>query len=114
VGRWHNLNEMTKSAVHVLISGAAGQIGYSLIPLVAGGQMLGTDQPVVLHLLDIEPVQTVLEGVVMEIQDGAYPLVQGVVATTDYAQAFVDVDIAILVGGFPRKKVRGFIVVLMF
>lgn len=65
------------SPLKVLVSGAAGQIGYSLIPLVASGQAFGEKQAVVLHLLDIAPSRTVMEGVAMEIEDGAYPLVQG-------------------------------------
>jgi malate dehydrogenase len=95
--------KMSKSPIRVLISGAAGQIGYALIPLVAGGQVFGLDQPVILHLLDIEPMKQVLQGVVMEVDDGAYPLVHGVVATSDYQQAFNNVQAAFLVGGFPRK-----------
>lgn len=90
--------------LHVLVSGAAGQIGYALIPLIASGQAFGPDQPVVLHLLDIEPAKSSLEGVRMEVEDGGYALVHGVIASTDYAEAFKDVDVAVLVGGFPRKK----------
>jgi len=93
-----------KAPLHVLISGAAGQIGYSIIPLVASGLALGPDQPVVLHLLDITPAMKALSGVVMEIEDGAYPLVQDVIATDNYDEAFKGVDYCILVGGFPRKK----------
>lgn len=95
---------MMKQPKHVLISGAAGQIGYALIPLVATGQVLGPDQPVILHLLDIAPAMSMLAGVVMEINDGAYPLVHDVIATSDYATGFAGVDVAILVGGFPRKQ----------
>jgi len=90
--------------IHVLITGAAGQIGYSLIPLVASGAMLGPSQPVILHLLDIPRAEEGLKGVVMEIDDCAYPLVHGVVATTDIAAGFKDVDVAILLGGFPRLQ----------
>jgi malate dehydrogenase len=93
----------TKSPVRVLISGAAGQIGYALIPLVATGQVFGTDQPVILHLVDIEPMKQVLQGVVMEIDDGAYPLVHGVIATSNYEEGFKGIHYAFLVGGFPRK-----------
>eukprot|EP00455_Lapot_gusevi_P028621 TRINITY_DN305_c0_g1_i2.p2 TRINITY_DN305_c0_g1~~TRINITY_DN305_c0_g1_i2.p2 ORF type:complete len:339 (+),score=150.77 TRINITY_DN305_c0_g1_i2:81-1097(+) len=88
--------------VRVCITGAAGQIGYSLIPLVAGGSVLGPQQPVILHLLDIDVNR--LRGVVMEIDDCAYPLVKGVVATSDLEAAFKGVKVAFLVGGFPRLK----------
>lgn len=74
-------NMSSKAPIRVLITGAAGQIGYSLIPLVAGGSIFGADQPVILHLLDIPPAQKALDGVVMEIEDCAYPLLRGLVAT---------------------------------
>lgn len=80
-----------------------GQIGYALCPLVARGAMLGPDQPVILHLLDIEPAATALRGVAMELTDAAFPLLSGVVATTDLATAAAGVDVAVMVGGFPRK-----------
>jgi malate dehydrogenase len=66
-----------KAPVHVLITGAAGQIGYALCPMVARGAMLGPDTPVVLHLLDIEPAAAALEGVKMELLDAAFPLLHG-------------------------------------
>uniref|UniRef100_A0A6A7FZY2 Malate dehydrogenase, cytoplasmic n=1 Tax=Hirondellea gigas TaxID=1518452 RepID=A0A6A7FZY2_9CRUS len=93
-----------KEPIRVVISGAAGQIGYALIPLVAGGKTFGPNQPIILHLLDIPPAMKCLGGVVMEIEDCAYPLVRGIVATDSYEVAFDKVDWAILVGGFPRKK----------
>lgn len=93
----------TKPAMRVMITGAAGQIGYAICPMVAAGRMLGPDQPVILHLLDIEPAKQALEGVKMELLDAAYPLLQGVVTTTDAAVACEGVDIAVMVGGFPRK-----------
>jgi malate dehydrogenase len=68
---------MTKAPVHVMITGAAGQIGYALAPMVARGAMLGPDQLVVLHLLDIEPAAQALEGVKMELLDAAFPLLHG-------------------------------------
>ena len=68
---------MSKPVIKVLVTGAAGQIAYSLLPLVASGAMLGKDQPVVLHLLDIPPALDALNGVVLELQDGAYPLLAG-------------------------------------
>jgi malate dehydrogenase len=66
--------------IRFLITGAAGQIGYSLIPLVASGYVLGANQPLILHLLDIPPAEAALRGVAMEIEDGAYPLVKQVCA----------------------------------
>lgn len=85
------------------ISGAAGQIGYALIPLVCSGKMFGEDQPIELNLLDIAPVMEALNGVVMEIEDCAYPLVKGVIATDNYEVAFENVKWVVLIGGFPRK-----------
>lgn len=85
------------------IPSSSGQIGYALCPLVARGAMLGPDQPVILHLLDIEPAAKALEGVAMELTDAAFPLLAGVVATTDLATAAAGVDVAVMVGGFPRK-----------
>lgn len=89
--------------VRVLITGAAGQIGYALAPMVARGLMLGPDTPVILHLLDIPPAAGALEGVVMELVDAAFPLLKGVVATTDAKEACKGVQVAVMVGGFPRK-----------
>jgi len=90
--------------VRVLITGAAGQIAYSLVFLVARGEMLGRDQPVILHLLDIPPMVEGLQGVVLELEDCALPLLHGVVATVDVKEAFTDIDYALLVGSFPRKE----------
>lgn len=95
---------MAKDAVRVLVTGAAGQIGYALVPMIARGIMLGSDQPVILHLLDIEPAADALKGVKMELVDAAFPLLKGVVATTDVAEACKGVNIAVMVGGFPRKE----------
>lgn len=91
-----------KSPVRVAVTGAAGQIAYSLIFRVAHGDMLGPDQPVILQLLEIPPAMGALEGVVMELNDCAYPLVAGIVATDDPNVAFKDVDYAYLVGARPR------------
>jgi len=91
-----------KSPVRVAVTGAAGQIGYSLLFRIAAGEMLGNDQPVIFHLLEITPALKALEGVVMEIDDCAYPLVSGYVVTDDVNEAFKDVDYALLVGAKPR------------
>jgi len=93
-----------KPAKTVLITGAAGQIAYSLIYQIASGYVFGNDQPVNLHLLDIAPAMGVLNGVVMEINDCAMELVKRVVATDDVAVAFKDVDAAFLVGAMPRRE----------
>jgi malate dehydrogenase len=95
---------MSKAPVKVVITGGAGQIAYSLLPSLASGSVFGTDQPVVLHLLDIPPAREMLGGVVMELEDLAYPLLAGVVATTDPNEGFKDVDYAIFLGAFPRKE----------
>ncbi|MCY3024235.1 MAG: malate dehydrogenase [Planctomycetota bacterium] len=94
----------TKKPVHVAVTGAAGQIGYALLFRIASGQMLGPDQPVVLHLLEIEPALKALDGVVMELDDGAFPLLAGSVPTSDAKKAFEGVSWALLVGAFPRKE----------
>ena len=91
-----------KEPVRVAITGAAGQISYSIIFRIASGSMLGPDQPVILQLLEIPPAMGALNGVVMELQDCAFPLVAGVVATDDANEAFKDTDYAILVGARPR------------
>jgi len=93
-----------KAPLRVVITGAAGQIAYSLIYQVASGYVFGSDQPLVLHLLDITPMMGVLNGVVMEIQDCAMPLVRETVATDDPNVAFKDIDAAFLVGAMPRKE----------
>jgi malate dehydrogenase len=93
----------TKSPLHVTVTGAAGQIGYSLLFRIASGQLLGPDQPIVLRLLEIEPALKVLEGVVMEIDDCAFPLVTDIVATSDLKTAFDGTNWALLVGSVPRK-----------
>ncbi len=97
---------MGKSAVRVAVTGAAGQIGYSLLFRIASGEMLGKDQPVILQLLEIpDPkAQAALKGVMMELDDCAFPLVAGMTATADPKQAFKDAEIALLVGARPRTK----------
>nr|GMD81621.1 malate dehydrogenase [Ipomoea batatas] len=95
---------MAKEPVRVLVTGAAGQIGYALVPMIARGVMLGADQPVILHMLDIPPAAEALNGVKMELVDAAFPLLKGVVATTDAVEACTGVNVAVMVGGFPRKE----------
>ena len=93
-----------KSPMRVAVTGAAGQIGYSLLFRIASGEMLGKDQPVILQLLEIpdEKAQKALKGVMMELDDCAFPLLAGMVPTADPVVAFKDVDIALLVGARPR------------
>ena len=90
--------------VQVTVTGAAGQIGYQLIFRIASGQLLGPDRPVVLRLLEIEPAMKALDGVVMELDDCAFPLLADVVATSDLATAFDGTSWALLVGALPRKQ----------
>jgi len=90
--------------IRVVVTGAAGQIAYSLLYIIAKGDVFGPDQPLILHLLDIPPMMGVLEGVVMELADCALPLLRGVVPTADPAEAFKDVSAAFLVGAMPRKQ----------
>jgi malate dehydrogenase len=91
-----------KTPVRVAVTGAAGQIGYALLFRIAAGDMLGPDQPVILHLLEITPALPALNGVVMELNDCAFPTLAGIVATDDVNVAFKDVDYALLVGARPR------------
>lgn len=91
-----------KQAVRITVTGAAGQIGYALLFRIASGAMLGDDQPVILHLLDITPALDALDGVKMELEDCAFPLLAGVVCTDDPRVGFKDADYAILVGARPR------------
>ena len=92
----------TKKPVRIAVTGAAGQIGYQLIFRIAAGDMLGSTQPVILQLLEVTPALGALDGVVMELNDCAFPLVKGIVATDNAEEAFKDADIAILVGAKPR------------
>jgi len=91
-----------KDPVRVAITGAAGQIGYQLLFRIAAGDMLGLDQPVILQLLEIPPAMGAVNGVVMELEDCAFPLLQGVIASDDANVAFKDADYALLVGARPR------------
>jgi len=90
--------------IRIAVTGAAGQIGYSLLFRIAAGDMLGMHQPIILQLLDIPQSLPSLKGVVMELEDCAFPLLAGVTITDDPKVAFRDVDIAMLVGARPRGK----------
>ena len=92
-----------KSPIKVAVTGAAGQIGYSLLPRIASGAIFGPEQPVELHLIEIPPALKALEGVVMELHDCAFPLLHDVVATVDLAEGFRGVNWALLVGSVPRR-----------
>jgi malate dehydrogenase len=92
-----------KSPIRVAVTGAAGQIGYSLLFRIASGSMFGADQPVILHLIEIEPALPALGGVAMELQDCAFPLLKGITPTSSLDEGFKGVDWALLVGSVPRK-----------
>ena len=102
---------MAKAPMRVAVTGAAGQIGYSLLFRIANGDMLGKDQPVILQLLEIadEKAQKALKGVMMEIDDCAFPLLAGMTAHSDPMTAFKDADVALLVGAptWPRHGTQG-------
>ena len=93
---------MAKAPVRVAVTGAAGQIGYSLLFRIATGEMLGKDQPVILQLLDLPQAQKAVKGVMMELEDCAFPLLAGMVATDDPNVAFKDAQVCLLVGARPR------------
>lgn len=95
---------MPSDPIRVVVTGAAGQIAYSLLYQIAKGDVFGPDQPLYLHLLDIPMMMGVLEGVVMELMDSALPLLVGVVPTADPSEGFKDIDAAFLVGAMPRKE----------
>src|SRR5665213_2415240 len=92
-----------RKPVHVTVTGAAGQIGYSLVFRIASGQLLGPDQPIVLRLLEIEPAMKGLQGVAMELDDCAFPLLSDIVLTSNTEEAFDGASWALLVGSVPRK-----------
>jgi malate dehydrogenase len=94
---------MSKTPLRIAVTGAAGQIGYSLLFRIASGAMFGPDQPVILHLIEIEPALPALQGVVMELDDCAFPLVKGIVPTANLDEGFRGVNWALLVGSVPRK-----------
>jgi len=94
---------MSTAPIRVAVTGAAGQIGYSLLFRIASGAMFGPNQPLILHLIEIEPAMTALGGVVMELDDCAFPLLKGVVPTANLDEGFRGVNWALLVGSVPRK-----------
>jgi len=94
---------MSQTPIRVAVTGAAGQIGYSLLFRIASGAMFGPSQPVILHLIEIEPALPALGGVVMELDDCAFPLLKGIVATASLDEGFRGVNWALLVGSVPRK-----------
>ena len=94
---------MSKAPIRVAVTGAAGQIGYSLLFRIASGAMFGPEQPLILHLVEIEQALPALQGVVMELDDCAFPLLKGAVATADLDEGFRGVNWALLVGSIPRK-----------
>mgnify|MGYP001943153321 CR=1 FL=1 len=93
---------MSKSPMRVAVTGAAGNIGYALLFRIAAGDLLGPDQPVIIHLVDLPVAMDACNGVVMELQDGAFPLLHGTKVSSDLDEGFGDVDIALLVGARPR------------
>jgi malate dehydrogenase len=93
-----------KAPIRVAVTGAAGQIGYSLLFRIASGAMFGADQPVILHLIEIEPALPTLGGVVMELDDCAFPLLKGIVPTASLDEGFRGVNWSLLVGSVPRKQ----------
>src|SRR5213593_4551533 len=95
---------MNTTPIRVAVTGAAGQIGYSLLFRIASGSMFGPNQPVILHLIEIEPALPTLQGVVMELDDCAFPLLKGIVPTSSLDEGFKGVNWALLVGSVPRKQ----------
>src|SRR6266545_1705299 len=95
---------MIPSPIRVAVTGAAGQIGYALLFRIASGAMFGPHQPLILHLIEIESVLPALSGVVMELDDCAFPLLRGVVPTSNLDEGFRGVNWALLVGSVPRKQ----------
>lgn len=92
-----------RPAVKVVVTGGAGQIAYSLLPLLVSGSVFGPDQPVFIALLDIEPAMAAAEGVILELEDLREPLYHGAIATADPQAAFTDADYVVFLGAFPRK-----------
>src|SRR5213082_2115595 len=97
-------NCIMKTPIKVAVTGAAGQIGYALLFRIASGQMFGPDQPLILHLIEIPDALSALDGVVMELHDCAFPLLESIVPTADLDEGFRDINWALLVGSVPRKQ----------
>lgn len=95
---------MSKETIRIAVTGAAGQIGYALLYRIASGAMFGSDQPVALNLIEIEPALPALDGVCMELDDCAFPLLKDIVPTADLDKGFNGVNWALLVGSVPRKQ----------
>jgi len=100
----HTTQEDQTDPVTVCVSGAAGQIGYSLIPLLCSGAVFGETTPVYLRLLDVKQGMEAMRGIAMELEDASYPLLRDVYTTCDYSVAFTGVDVVVLVGGMPRRE----------
>ena len=98
------MGEYVNNPLRVTVTGAAGQIGYALVFRIAAGDMLGPEQPVVLQMLEIPSVLPALDGVAMELEDCAFPLLAGIVKTDNPEVGFGETDIALLVGSMPRKQ----------
>lgn len=98
------VQDSSRRPVHITVSGAAGQVGYALVFRIASGQLLGPDTPIVLRMLDIEPALPAMEGVAMELDDCAFPLLSDIVLTADAEEAFDGASWALLVGAMPRKE----------
>lgn len=98
------VSHLQAEPIKVVVTGAAGQIAYSVLYMIASGDVFGKDQPITLVLLDIAPMMSVLEGVVMELHDCAFPLLAEVIPTADPAVGFKDVSAAFLVGAMPRRE----------
>lgn len=104
LGNTEEKEPISATPLKVVVTGAAGQIGYALLFGIGRGQLLGPDQKIDLYLLEIEPAMKALQGVMMEIKDCAFPTINTMVGTSDYKTAFENADICVLVGAFPRKK----------
>src|ERR1700704_2030691 len=94
---------MNNAPIRIAVTGPAGAIGYSILYRIAAGELFGPNQPVILHLVDIEPALPVLQGVVMELDDCAFPLLKGIVPTANLDEGFRGINWALLIGSVPRK-----------
>src|SRR5438045_532736 len=94
---------MSNTPIRVAVTGAAGAIGYSILFRIASGELFGPNQPVILHLVDVEPAMPIVEGVVMELDDCAFPLLKGIVASADLNVGFASINWALLIGSVSRK-----------